>query len=195
MPRLTLHTLILGLAALLLVAGDARQATEFAVESGSRFWIDGNATTGPYSCEATNVQGQARVLHAPGKVVGLVAVPVESFDCGISRMNRDMRTALRSDRHPAIRFELQEAGVAEQVADAASWVEVRAVGLLAMAGAEQLVGIRAEGRRLQDGRVQVRGSHAFRMTDFGIEPPTGLLGLVRAHDNVVARFDIVAAER
>jgi hypothetical protein len=33
------------------------------------------------------------------------------------------------------------------------------------------------------------------MTDFGIDPPSGLLGAVRAHDRITVRFELAAVER
>jgi hypothetical protein len=67
-------------------------------------------------------------------------------------------------------------------------------GRLSLAGAERDVSIDAQGRRAGHGAVSLRGEHRMRMTDFGVDPPTGLLGAVRAHDPVVVRFELHAVE-
>ena len=67
------------------------------------------------------------------------------------------------------------------------------VGTITLAGEQRPVTVTAQGQRMDDGLVRIQGRHALRMTDFDIEPPTGLLGLVRAHDDIVVRFDLVVS--
>ncbi len=187
--------LALALAAGLLLAGaGAAQSSEapgsYALQGESRFWIEGTTTVDDFACTAAPVRGRAAV--APRAVGGTLAVPVAAFDCGIGQMNRDLQAALRGDAHPEIRFGLQRAEAAGAT-DAGGWVPVRAWGTLSLAGAERLVALTAQGRRYPDGRVRIRGRHPLLMTDFGVEPPARLLGLVRVHDRIVVHFDLVAA--
>jgi polyisoprenoid-binding protein YceI len=190
------HRTLIALAALVLpLLGSAllAPAARYEVQTESRFWIDGRATTGPYSCEVARVNGVAQLEK--DLVEATITVPVAGFDCGMSRMNRDFYNALRGDSHPSIRFELDHAGVLDASSEVGAWVPVVAVGMLHLAGVTQRVAVRAEGQQLRDGRVRIRGQHPLLMSDFGIEPPSGLLGLVRASDRVVARFDITASPR
>lgn len=191
-----LHSLLV--ASLLALSGASGSGAQnlYEVLNESRFWIDGSATTGPYSCVSETVHGSGNViaLRADQTTVR-VEVPVGSFDCGIRRMNRDLRQALNEDQHPAITFSLRHAEVLADSPAPGKWVPVRAVGTITMAGSALLVAINAEGLQLDDGRVRIRGSHPLQMSDFGIDPPSGLLGLVRAHDRVTARFDIIASQR
>ena len=180
------------LAALLLSAA-VGQPTQYAVQSGSRFWIDGTATTGPYTCAADAVSGQGAVEAEA--VTAEVRIPVADFDCGLAPMNRDFRNALQGDRHPTIRFTLRDADVLAAPSRPGGWARVRALGTLELAGTTRTVSITAEGQDLGDGRVRLRGDHRLRMSDFGIEPPTGMLGLVRAHNGITVRFDVLASER
>ncbi len=183
------------LPAALLWAAGAPALQRYVVTEGSLFRIDGSSTMGRYSCVAGSVGGTADVpAGAAGRTTAEVTVGVGSFDCGVSRMNRDFRNALRSREHPTIRFTLDAANVLGTEARPGAWVPVRIRGRLRLAGAERTVDIRAEGRRLGEGRVRVRGEHPMRMTEFGVEPPSGLLGAVRAHDRVVVRFELVAVE-
>lgn len=184
------------LAALVAVFGgnlSLGPTSVYEVEAGSRFWIDGSATTGRYTCAAARVSGAVELDRH--RVGGAATIPVDSFDCGVARMNRDFREALRSEAYPSIRFELEEARVIDSPSTSGTWTRVLAVGTLTIAGSSQRVATRAEGLELADGRVRVRGSHPLAMTDFGIDPPSGLLGLVRAHDRIVVRFDITASPR
>ncbi|MBC12311.1 MAG: hypothetical protein CMM85_05000 [Rhodothermaceae bacterium] len=183
----------LGLLVSILVGVTATAPPRYEVASGSRVWIDGTATTGAWTCEADEVRGHGLVADG-ADLAAEGTVPVRDFDCGSGPMNRDLYRALQADAHPTIAFVLTHAD-APRAGAVGAWAPVRAIGTLQIAGATRRVSVAAEGRRLGDGRVALRGEHALRMTDFGIRPPSHALGLVRAHDAIVARFDLVAVAR
>jgi len=166
----------------------------FVVEEGSRFWIEGTTTVNSFTCEAPYVAGFGTVEAVEGEteVEAVVAVPVRAFDCGVRQMNRDLYDVLRGKEHPGIRFALDGAE-ALGLPDADGWAELRAWGTLTLAGTERAVTVMAQGRRFDDGRAELRGTHALRMTDFDIDPPRGPLGLIRAHNDITVRFDLVAS--
>lgn len=186
--------LFLALAALTGIGATGAQPDRYEVASGSRFWIDGTATTGGWTCEADAVSGHGRLGEAQ-ELAAEVAVSVRAFDCGSGLMNRDLYRALAADAHPTIQFVLERAETLSAEARPGAWVRVRTTGTLRLAGTARRLTIEAEGRRLPDGRVALRGRQALRMSDFGVEPPSHALGLVRAHDAIVARFDLVATAR
>jgi hypothetical protein len=188
LPRPSLvGSLLLGL---LLMGASGDTATTFTVADGSRFWIEGTSTVSPYTCATERPEGRGRL--GSEAVSASVTVNVRAFDCGVRAMNRDFYRALQAEQHPDIRFTLTHAEVLEQPASEGDWAPVRAFGRLELAGTSRSVTILAEGRRLDGGRAQIRGNHAMRMTHFGIDPPAGMLGLVRAHDQIVVGFDLIA---
>lgn len=181
------------LPALLFASGAGQPDVSYRVQPGSFFRIDGTSTLGTYKCEAGQVVGSGRV-HAepPVRVAASVSVPVLAFDCGRSAMNRDFYNALKAEEHPAIRITITAARLVEQP-DSSAWVPIEARGTLQLAGRERPITLHAEGRRLSETAVRMRGVHALKMSDYGVKPPSGLMGLVRAHDALVASFDLVAA--
>jgi polyisoprenoid-binding protein YceI len=169
---------------------------QYTVKPASQFWIDGTSTVNAFTCAADQVAGHA-VVEAPSnasttELDAEVVIPVRSFDCGVRQMNRDMYEALKGQAFPAVRFALDRAEILP-APPYAEWTPVRVWGTLTLAGEQRPVTVTAQGKRLQDGLVRIQGRHALRMTDFNIDPPSGLLGLVRAHDDIVVRFDLVAA--
>lgn len=190
MKALFRPTILLLAAAVLAAASLAPD--RYRVVDGSQFRIEGTSTLGRYTCTGEQVAGQALVTESDARVAAELTVPVAGFDCGRSRMTRDFREALKSDAYPSIRIYVDHASVTTQ-APAGTWVPVRARARIRLAGTERSVMLEAEGRSRGSDRVQIRGEHALKMTDFGVQPPSGLGGIVRAHDRVVARFDLVAA--
>ena len=184
--RLVLALLVLGGAA-------SPPSVRYEVAAGSQFWIDGNATTGRWTCQADAVRGHGLVGEAH-ELAAQVTVPVRDFDCGSGPMNRDLYHALAAEAHPAITFDLDTAETLRE-APAGGWARVRATGTLRLAGVARRVTVDAEGRRLAANRVALRGEHRLRMTDFDVTPPSHALGLVRAHDAIRVRFDLTATAR
>lgn len=60
-----------------------------------------------------------------------------------------------------------------------------------MAGVRRGVDFVVSGSHEAQGKVRALGSITIRMTDYGIDPPRRLLGLVRVRDELTVRFDLV----
>ena len=178
------------LLAVVAAAGAFAQPPQrYSVADGSRFWVEGTSTLGRFVCRAGTVGGDGRLdSRTPVRGMAEVTAEVASFDCGQAQMNRDFVRALQAAEHPAIRVVVTQAEVAEAAGEGAS--RVRATGRLRVAGVERPVAFTAVATPLGRGRMRIAGSYALRMTDFGITPPRGLGGLVRAHDRLTARFDV-----
>ncbi len=180
----------------ILLGGATLVVDRYEALPESRIWIDGRSTAGSYSCEGSRVVGFGQLAEGSDRSVQVeVAVPVRSFDCGMRQMNADFTSALKAEAHPAISFSLRHVAWSAGSYSSNSWVPISANGDLEVAGETKRVNLRLEGQRQATGLVRIRGSHPLRMTDFGVEPPSGLLGLVRSRDEIVVRFDLRAAPR
>ena len=96
-----------------------------------------------------------------------------------------MHTALKADLHPDIVFTL-------------SRMEKKAGGALAF-GTLQVAGVEKEVSlplvtSLRDGKLLVRGSVDLLMTEFGIAPPTAMMGMLKTDPKVTIRFETVLAK-
>ncbi len=180
----------------LLLVGGSFEADRYEALPDSMIWIEGTSTMGTYSCAGDRVVGFGRLdqSHSAHLTVE-IAVPVRSFDCGIGQMNDDLTDALKADAHPAISFSLSDADWSPGSFRTGVWVPISAIGELEVAGETRRVTFSLHGQRQADGLVRVRGEQSLRMTDFNVEPPSGLLGLVRSHNDIVVRFDLRAAQR
>ena len=130
----------------------------------------------------------------------LLKIPVKSFDCGRSRMNRDMYEALKSDRHDYIMFEFEDAVALEDDGSVPGalfedgYQPFRIHGVLNVAGVDRSVDLVVQGRTEGDGHYHIKGQKEISMQDFEIDPPTALRGLIRAHDDLTVFFDLRVVE-
>ncbi len=180
----TLRTLSILLS--LLMTATAAGQTRVTVDPDSRLWIEGRSTVNHFTCNAGEIDGRAMLQR--GSSEAEVVIPVESFDCGKSRMNRDFYEALKSERHPRILFELTDARLGPKNGDT---FDVTVHGRLTIAGVTRSVKLVSEGRKQHDGEYRVQGSLPLSMLDFEIKPPTALAGLIKVHERIVVGFDIV----
>ena len=112
--------------------------------------------------------------------------PVGAIECGNDKMNDHLRDALQADSHPEIRYGLST----YDIAGAESGVEVSADGSLMIAGTEQPIRMAVTVVRDDHGGIRVRGEQEVDMTDFGVSPPSLMLGVLKVGEVVTVRFDV-----
>jgi polyisoprenoid-binding protein YceI len=117
-----------------------------------------------------------------------LGVPVAALACGNRVMESDMRKALRAAEHPAIVYQYHR--VTDLTPLGAHRFSIEVEGDLALAGSKRKVRTQVVGERLAQGLYRVTGEMNLRMTDFGIEPPTALLGMIKARNQLRVRFDL-----
>lgn len=214
MKRITRSLLVVA-AALLLgrpLDGAAAGSTRFEPSSPARIVLEGRSNLAPWTCRGESLRGEAVVassleqVHAlldgiadgAGAAGGSAAgasprvrmeIPIATLGCGVRAMDRDMFEALDAAQHPSIVFEFRRVAGAVAHDDASGSYRASIDGELRLAGATRPVRMVVTGERLGRDRFRVSGELPVRMTDFGIAPPTGLLGLVKARDELTVRFD------
>jgi polyisoprenoid-binding protein YceI len=180
------------LAVMVATAGAARALATLSVQAGSRVWVEGTSTVRGYRCESTRVAGTASMESAAADVAavtatvrgGEVSVPVASLDCRNGTMNGHLQRALKAAEAPTLRFRMT-------AAEAGANGAVTLVGELGIAGQERPVRVPATVTQAEGGQLRVAGRLPLRMTDYGVKPPTLMLGTMRVHDPVTVHFDVL----
>jgi hypothetical protein len=181
-------------------AGVAAAQPEVVLLPGAELAIDGKSTVRDFTCKALEVKarltpGEAASLE-PEQLAGALRevrleIPTARLDCANGTMNEHMFNALLAQQHPTIRFQLSgyEVGTPKD-----GQVPLRIRGQLTMAGATRPVDLWASATPTEDGGLRVRGRYLLRMTDWGVRPPTLMLGTLKVGDSVVIRFDFTLAQ-
>jgi polyisoprenoid-binding protein YceI len=193
-PRTWAVALLLPVA---LVAGaQSDSVARLTIAPESRLWVEGTSTVRSYTCYATTVEGTidyqgelGQTLETAGRAVNVVEiqVPVSALDCKNGTMNDHLRKALKAGESPVIRYRMTSHEVAQR---ADGGLTVTLTGTLALAGQEKEITMTADAVQDSSGRYRITGSHELRMKEFGVKPPTLMLGTLKVHDKVVVRYDI-----
>jgi polyisoprenoid-binding protein YceI len=121
-------------------------------------------------------------------------IPIATLRCGNRQMERDMNRALKAAEHPAIEFRFKELrGDVRRDLAARTW-RAQVVGEINLAGERREIVVDVLAERVGRDRFRLRAAMPLRMTDFGITPPTALLGMIKAKNELVVRFDLLMEE-
>ena len=159
---------------------------------------DNDMVSGRSVNQATG-QAADRITNRAGLHV-LLKIPIKSFDCAHSRMNQDMYEALKSDTYDFITFEFENAQPVEKDQSGADklfadgYEPFLIEGVLSVSGVDRVVTLTVRGRQEEQNRYRIKGEKKISMKDYEIEPPTALMGLIRAHDDLTVFFDLVVVQ-
>jgi polyisoprenoid-binding protein YceI len=183
----------------LLVAGAWRPVPSLdplTLAPESKLWFDGKSTVRDWSCTATKLdatveaEGSDAVTAVLGanKAVRTVAfsVPVDDLDCDNKTMNGHMWKALNAEKHKTIAFALSGYEFA-----AGTPLKGTLQGTLTLNGVEKAIQIPVEFEAAEGGALRVKGLYALKMTDWGVKPPTLMLGTMKVREMVNVGFDLL----
>jgi hypothetical protein len=165
------------------------------VDSG-RVVINGTSNIHEYTAESRAVRlVTAKVATAsaspsfwddlvkPGELQAFeIAVRADSLHSPKDGLDKNMHKALKAEAHPDITFRLLRLDT--------SGGARRAIGVLRIAGAEREVALELTLTRREETLV-VTGRVQLLMTDFGIEPPKAMLGMLKTDPKVTISFETV----
>ncbi len=187
------------LAALITWAGNVSIGeTSFYIDAGSRLTIEGSSNVNKFTC-ACNEQFPKSTLRFDLLEGGKSArfsnaglnIRTKSLDCGNSQMNKDMYKTLRADQHPNIRIDLTRAQLQEATALSANeWTTLKATSSLTIAGVSKPVVFDVKAKRIAPDRIRLTTAREVLMTDFGIDPPTAMLGLIKVNNTIRINMDL-----
>ena len=118
-----------------------------------------------------------------------ISIPVSDIDADSRRMNNNMHNYLKAGSHPNITYRMLEATELIALDNPGSVLVAR--GRINAAGANHEIEHEVEINKNEEGKLTISGSHDLLMTDFGIDPPTAMLGSIRSHDKVTIEFNLI----
>lgn len=170
---------------------------QLALQPQSKLWVEGTSTVRSFSCQASEVRATvdangtnavARLMTGDKAVQTVnVVVPSEKLDCGNGTMNEHMRKALKAKEFPTIVFR----ATSYDLARTSESVGVALTGTLTLGGVEKPITVKAQAKPGADGTLIVSGTREVRMTDFGLKPPTLMLGTMKVDEKITVGFEIV----
>lgn len=162
----------------------------------SRLWVDGTSTVRSFTCKASTFDASisttqdAAVVAVLGgeKAVDAVTltVPAARLDCNNGTMNSHMLKALKATDHPQITFRMDSYDLAPAGAGMVGTLR----GDLTLGGVTKPIVVEAVAADGGDATLLVTGTHVLKMTDYGLKPPSLMLGTMKVGDAVTVGFEL-----
>jgi len=180
--------IIIAAVALFLFLAGVAAADRFTPARGSFVRIEGTSTLHDWTMEGTIINGS---IAAPpvdqwkndaSNVA--VTIPVTSIRSEHTKMDKLMAEALKAGANPTIRYELTNA----VLTGSSPVVQLETRGRLTIAGVTREVAMQVNGTREPGGAYVLTGQFPIRMSDYGIKPPTAMMGTIKTGDGVKVTF-------
>lgn len=118
-------------------------------------------------------------------------MPISEVDSDSRRLNNNIHEYLGEDDHPIMTFDLVEI---IDVTESGDGYDITTNGNLMINGVERSVDLTAHAEVNEDGAIRIQGEYETLMSNFDIDPPTAMLGSIRAEDDVQIEFDVTLVE-
>jgi polyisoprenoid-binding protein YceI len=166
--------------------------------SAARVSLAGTSNIHPFTASTTDVR-MSRFVLAPAdgdllqsavKAGALdafaIVIKAASLTSPKDGLDKNMHKALKVTEFPEITFTLArtEAGAAANT--------LKAIGTLKIAGVEKPVAFELK-TAVNASTITVMGEVPLLMTDYGIKPPTAMLGMLKTDPKITVTFEVVLA--
>jgi len=173
-----------------MAAAQAQSQKEFQLaEKDYSIQIEGTSNVHDWTMEAFNISGKALTQWSQNGLKGFdqvrITVPAKTLESGKRIMNNKTYDALEVEKHPNITFELISVS---NLKTSGMEFSGTATGTLKMAGESSILSVPFKGKILDEGSFQVNGTFSVQMTEFGIDPPTAMLGTLKTGDQVTLEY-------
>jgi polyisoprenoid-binding protein YceI len=192
--KLTLAALCLAPAA---IAWTSAANQPLVLQPQSRLWVDGKSNVRSFTCNAKTIEAQVDAT-APGAVSAVMdghkavrsatlTVAADALDCRNGTMNEHMRKALKTKEFPTVTFRVATYDLSQPGADTLG----AARGELQLGGVTKPITVQGSVRQEADGTLHIVGTYPLRMTEYGIKPPSLMMGTMKVKDQVTVHFDLI----
>jgi polyisoprenoid-binding protein YceI len=169
-----------------------------AVMTESQMRMEGTSNVRDWSGDVKNMTVNFRVsegvainnLTADDFRSLTVEIPVQQIESSTRGLASNIHKYLKYDTQPVIRFQMTGVTGIERVGTPQADQKVTISGNLSVAGKTNPVTLEVLAKSNPNGTTRFFATHALKMTDFGIDPPTAVMGTVRAVDELSIIFDI-----
>lgn len=168
----------------------------WVIDAGSRLAIQGSTNVNKFTCKFDYYYGSDTLQyvrnHRTGKLSfsnNKMVIPVRSFDCGAKQISNDFRKTLKSETYPqlTIAFRSLENPFVQNDCFIDGVVDINLAGVTTTYTVRYLV-------NLDKNAIMLKGTRPVNFSDFGLNAPTKLQGLIRVDDVLNVEFNLVIKE-
>jgi polyisoprenoid-binding protein YceI len=187
----TIKLLLLIISLPLLLIPDAQaQSLTYTTTDNSHIIVSGTSTLHDWELRSSTLMSEAVFSTGNGETIEslesvMMILETSTLESDRSRLENLAHEEMDAGNHPEITFRSAGNGRIQRDGDA---YRVTAPGDLTIAGVTRQVSVEATCINTADEMLVCTGTRDLLMTDFGIDPPTLMLGTIRTADEVTVEF-------
>lgn len=168
----------------------------FIVQPSSTLTIDGKTNVNTFRCGITQYSGtdtlviqEGSPLRKPLFVKGKVSLQASRFDCGMQMMTHDFNTTLKSKQYPYIVIDFKSF---ERLPDYNKTEDkFNGTMTISLGGVTKVVDVICSIKTKPTGHIHLSGGRPFLFSDFNLEPPDKMMGLIKIQQELMVQFNLV----
>lgn len=165
----------------------------------STLTIVGKTNVNKYQCAITSYTGtdtlSLKAERGKGAIFkkGMVRLEASGFDCGMKVMTQDFAKTIAADQYPFITIDFISFERVPKYEKTAEHFKGKLKITLAMKTVP--FGVRCNIVKDEKGSIHLTGSHNFKFSDFDLEPPSRMMGMVKVNENLTVNFHLVLKQQ
>lgn len=178
----------------LSVAITLNAQTNYTIKDKPSLSISGTSTLHDWDMSSSTATCNATfVLNAAAQITGVNAInfsmPVADLKSKHTAMDNNAYKALNKDKNPNITFVLTPGTVSIANAGGGNYT-LKCRGKLSIAGSTVDTDLTANCKVNADKTITVTGSKNISMKDYGVKPPSFMMGAVKTGNDIVLKFNL-----
>lgn len=157
----------------------------FQLQTKPELKVSGTSSLHDWEMPSSIATGSMKATEAGGKLTQIqslsITMPAESIKSGKKGMDKKAYEALKTDRNKNVTFELKSASKAGDI-----WT---LAGTFNIAGTAKQVSLKVKETSVS-GIYGLIGTYSFKLSDYGITPPTAMMGTIKTGDEVKIHFNV-----
>ena len=169
----------------------------YSINPPSTLEIHGESNVHSFICESRAAYPKRPITFHKGKRENKLFfehtkldLHIKEMDCGGRGINRDFQKTLRADEYPLVTIELVSLTLPKNFQTENSNQPATAATRIHLAGAEKHVELSIGIVKLEEHKYHVVGICPLKMSDFHIEPPSALFGLIKVENEITIHMDL-----
>lgn len=167
--------------------------TKWVVIGSSSLKVDGKTNVNTFSCAINGFVKPDTIFvnrnsNQPVQLKGSIRLNVQSFDCNKPAMTADLRKTLRAKEFPQLKVQfisIQKYPYANTMRDV-----TKGVVIIELAGVSKRCEINYQIVSAESSFINLVGTRKLNFSDFNIEPPRKLGGMIRSEDELSVVFNL-----
>lgn len=171
----------------------------FHISKNSKLEIKGNTNVNSFNCLCMDeIEPQPYIIensvsrHKYYFKNTSMSIKINTLDCGNKLMNKDLRNSLNASKYPNIEIKLLEIkeDSCNPLRELKDWVKISAKTNIALNGISKEYTLDITAKKISDNKFRFISTKPILMSDFCVEPPTALMGMVKVQDEIKISLDL-----